>query len=97
MGIHAGLHETSMVLHLRPDLVAMDVAARNVPGWLADNEHVRFGGGVSFGWLADDFGPDGHIGDPTGASAELGKSLFEAAVGRVGEQLAEVARFSFER
>ena len=33
----------------------------------------------------------------TGASAELGKSLFEAAVGRVGEQLAEVARFTFER
>jgi creatinine amidohydrolase len=97
MGIHAGLHETSMVLHLRPELVDMSLAARNVPEWLAANEHVRFGGAVSFGWLADDFGPGGHIGDPTGASAELGKSLFETAVARLGAQLAEVAAFSFDR
>lgn len=97
MGVHSGLHETSMVLHLRPDLVDMSLATRNVPEWLGENEHVRFGGGVSFGWLADDFGPDGHIGDPCAASAELGQSLFDAAVARVGEQLAEVARFSFER
>ncbi len=97
MGVHAGLHETSMLLHLRPDLVDLASATRNVPEWLQANDHVRFGGGVSFGWLADDFGPDGHIGDPTGATAELGKSLIETAVQRVGEQLAEIARFSFER
>jgi hypothetical protein len=35
---------------------------------------------VSFGWTSDDFGPDGHIGDPTGATAEHGKAVFEAAV-----------------
>lgn len=95
MGIHAGLHETSMVLHLRPDLVDMSVARRNVPEWLAANQHVRFGGAVTFGWLSDDFGPTGHIGDPTGATPELGKQLFEAAVHRLGEQLAEVAAFGF--
>jgi creatinine amidohydrolase len=93
MGIHAGLHETSMVLHLRPDLVDMTQAHRNVPEWLAANSHVRFGGSVSFGWLSDDFGPDGHIGDPTAATAELGKQLFETAVGRLGEALAEVRDF----
>lgn len=96
MGIHAGLHETAMVLHLRPDLVDMSLVTRNVPQWLAANEHVRFGGAVSFGWLADDFGPHGHIGDPTGATAELGKSLFETAVARLAAQLAEVAAFSFD-
>lgn len=95
MGIHAGLHETSVVLHLRPDLVDMAMARRNVPEQLAANRHVRFGGEVSFGWLADDFGPDGHIGDPTGATAELGKELFEASVARLGEQFAEVRDFSF--
>ena len=47
MGIHAGLHETSVVLHLRPDLVDMTLARRNVPEWLAANRHVRFGGAVS--------------------------------------------------
>lgn len=97
MGIHAGLHETSIVLHLRPDLVDMSLATRNVPEALAANRHVRFGGAVSFGWLADDFGPSGHIGDPTSATAELGKELFEGAVSRLGEALAEVRDFDFAR
>jgi creatinine amidohydrolase len=95
MGIHGGLTETSVVLHLRPDLVRMDLAVRNVPEHLAENRHVRFGGAVSFGWLANDFGDQGHIGDPTGATADLGKRHFEAAVARLGEQLEEVARFRF--
>jgi creatinine amidohydrolase len=97
MGIHAGLHETAMVLHLRPDLVDMSLATPNVPEALAANRHVRFGGEVSFGWLADDFGAKGHIGDPTGATAELGKELFEACVDRLGEALGEVADFDFAR
>jgi creatinine amidohydrolase len=97
MGIHAGLHETSVLLHLRPDLVDMALATRNVPEWLAANEHVRFGGAVTFGWLADDFGPDGHIGDPTASTPELGKQLFEGYVSRLGDQLAEVSRFEFNR
>jgi creatinine amidohydrolase len=95
MGIHAGLQETSLVLHLRPDLVERSEAVRNVPEWMAANRYVRFGGEVSFGWLANDFGPSGHIGDPTGATAELGKELFEAAVARLGEQFAEVRAFRF--
>lgn len=95
MGIHAGLSETSVVLHLRPDLVRMDLATRNVPEELAANHHVRFGGAVTFGWLANDFGPGGHIGDPTAATPELGKQLFEAAVSRLGEQMAEIKRFRF--
>ncbi len=93
MGIHGGIGETSMMLHLRPDLVAMDRAVRRVPEALAANRHVRFGGPVSFGWLADDFGPDGHIGDPTGASAERGAAAFEHAVTELGAALAEVAAF----
>jgi creatinine amidohydrolase len=93
MGIHGGTSETSMMLHVRPDLVDMSLAARNVPAALADNTYVRFGGQASFGWLSNDFGPDGHIGDPTGASAELGAELFEHAIAALGATLAEVARF----
>lgn len=93
MGIHGGIGETSMMLHLRPDLVAMDRAVRRVPESLAANRHVRFGGAVSFGWLADDFGPDGHIGDPTGATAERGAAAFEHSVTELGAALAEVAAF----
>lgn len=95
MGIHGGLEETSVMLHLRPDLVDMSRAERHVPEAMAANRHVRFGGTVSFGWTSDDFGPSGVIGDPTAASADRGKVLFEAAVRSLGEALSEVASFEF--
>lgn len=97
MGIHAGLMETSIMLHLRPDLCDMALAEANVPAKLAANEHVRFGGSVSFGWLSNDFGPDGQIGDPTGADAELGKRHFEAAIDHLVAKMAEVRDFDFGR
>lgn len=97
MGIHGGLEETSMVLHLRPDLVDMSQAERHVPEALDANRHVRFGGDVSFGWSSADFGSSGVIGDPTGATAERGKLLFDGAVQTLGEALAEVARFEFPK
>ena len=95
MGIHGGHDETSMMLYLRPDLVNMSLATRRVPDRLAENRHVRFGGSVPFGWTSDDFGPDGHVGDPTGATAEQGRELFEGAVEMLCEQLVEVADFDF--
>jgi creatinine amidohydrolase len=97
MGIHGGLHETSVFMHLRPELVDLSKAGRRVPEALAENRFVKFGGPVMFGWLSNDFHPDGYIGDPTGASAELGKELFEANVAHLGEQLAEIATFDFGR
>ncbi len=93
MGIHGGTDETSLMLHLRPERVALDGVTRNVPEHLAANEHVRFGGPVAFGWLSNDFGPGGYIGDPTPATAERGKALFEGAVRSFGDALAEIAAF----
>ena len=97
MGIHGGHRETSVFMHLRPHLVHLERAKRAVPEGLARNRHVRFGGSATFGWLSNDFGPDGHIGDPTGASAQEGKELFEIAVALLGEQMAEIAAFDFGR
>jgi creatinine amidohydrolase len=93
MGIHGGTDETSMMLHLAPELVDMSAATRNVTEALADNTHVRFGGPVGFGWLSNDFGADGHIGDPTAATAERGAMLFDAAVDGFCAALAEIAAF----
>lgn len=93
MGIHAGVQETSVLLHLRPDLVRLELGVRGVPEHLAGFERVRFGGAVSFGWLSDDFGTDGTIGDPTGATAELGRKTYEAMVAAAGLSFAEIARF----
>ena len=95
MGIHGGHDETSLMLHLRPELVQMDKATRRIPEHLASNKHVKFGGSAAFGWLSDDFGPDGHIGDPTRATAEEGERLFAAVIERLVEQLQEIAAFNF--
>ena len=93
MGIHGGTDETSMMLHLAPHLVDMTAATRNVPEQLAANRYIRFGGPVGFGWLSNDFGVDGHIGDPTPATAERGAQLVAQAVDAFCEALAEVSAF----
>jgi creatinine amidohydrolase len=93
MGVHGGHGETSLMLHLRPDLVHMDLAVRRVPAHLAEYDLIGFGKPVSFGWLSDDFGPDGHIGDPTGATAEHGKAVFEAAAAQLARAIAQAHRF----
>jgi creatinine amidohydrolase len=95
LGIHGGVAETSILLHLRPDLVDMTAAVRNVPNWMTAHHHVRFGGSASFGWLSDDFGPSGVIGDATIATADRGKVAFEEGVRHLVDVLAEVAAFEF--
>ena len=92
MGVHAGTDETSLMLHLAPELVDMSAARRQVPEHLAGNRYVRFGGPVSFGWLSDDFGDGGVIGDPLPATAERGAELFAGAVDAFCEALARDRR-----
>jgi creatinine amidohydrolase len=93
--VHGSAGETSMVLHLRPDLVDMSLAETSLPRWLADYHHIGFGGEVSFGWTSEDIAPSGVIGDPTLASAERGKAGFESCVERLGSVMAEVSRFYY--
>ncbi|UFS61025.1 creatininase family protein [Subtercola endophyticus] len=94
LGIHGGHVETSVVLHLRPELVDMSRAVRSVPEHLLDYQYVGFGKPVSFGWVSNDFSPGGVIGDPTEATAEFGKAHFEANVAQAAAALAEIAVFS---
>jgi len=97
MGVHGGTDETSIMLHLAPELCDMSTAVRRVPDKLADNTYVRFGGRVSFGWLSNDFHPDGIIGDPTAATAERGAELFAGSVTSFCEALREISTFDFSR
>jgi len=95
--IHGSAGETSMVMHLRPDLVRLDKATRSVPDWLAEYRHVGFGGDATFGWTSEDVMASGVIGDPTLASPERGKVLFDGAVERLTAVMAEIARFEFPK
>lgn len=93
-GIHGGHGETALLMHLRPDLVDLSLAERAVPESLVDLERVKFNGGaVAFGWVSNDFGPSGVIGDPTQATAEIGATLFEQLVADGVASLTEIASF----
>ncbi len=94
-GIHGGYAETSAIMHLRPDLVDESLFARNVPEYMADFEQIGFNAKpVSFGWISDDFGPSGVIGDPTGANAEAGKRGFDTSIELAVAALHEIDRFT---
>lgn len=93
LGIHAGWAETSMMLHLRPDLVHMDKAVATVADAVADAGHVGFAGTVRFGWLSTDFAESGVIGDPTGADGSIGAKLFDERVEDLVAALPEIATF----
>ena len=94
-GIHAGWSETSAMLHLVPHLVDEAAFRRNVPEHLAGFEHLGFNGKpVTFGWLSNDFGPSGVIGDPTGATARAGERIVAESVAFAVEALTEVDRYS---
>jgi creatinine amidohydrolase len=79
--VHAGSVETSLLLHLRPDLVE-PLASRPSADALPSEVAQRLAS-VPCGWLAEDFGPSGVIGDPSQASADAGAAIFEAAVEQV--------------
>lgn len=93
LGIHAGWAETSMMLHLRPDLVHMDRAVPAVADAVADATHIGFTKPVKFGWLSTDFAESGVIGDPTGADADIGAKLFDERVDALVAALAEISTF----
>jgi creatinine amidohydrolase len=93
-GLHGGDVETSLMLHLRPDLVRMEKAADFVglPQRLgADNALLGVEKPVGIGWLSQDLCPHGVVGNAAAASADKGRSCFEHIVARLAQLVIEVA------
>ncbi len=99
-GIHAGQVETSMMLHLRPDLVKMD-KARNFKGLLADVEseyrQLRVLGSTYMGWLSNDLHPAGCSGNAAAATAELGALYCNHYMRGLATLIEEVAAYPLSR
>jgi len=99
-GIHGGDVETSIMLHLHPDLVRTDKAENfrsSQERLVEDFKYLRAHGPQQFGWKAQDLNPAGAIGDASIATAEKGKlSLDHAAKGFV-DLLKDVHAFDMER
>ncbi len=75
--LHADLCETSMMLRVHPELVRMD---RAQPGCAGDLEPALVFAGIR------ELTPNGVIGNPLGASPEMGEEMLEALSGWLVEQ-----------
>jgi creatinine amidohydrolase len=99
-GIHGGEAETSLMLHLRPDLVRMDLAADFVSLSATMADEYRWltpEGRIGFGWQTQDLHPAGACGNALAATAEKGRVLAERGVVNMLELLGEVSRYPLER
>jgi creatinine amidohydrolase len=99
-GIHAGQSETSVMLHLHPDLVEMDLAENFVPLSVEierESEMLSPDGGARFGWQAQDLHPKGACGDATKATPELGRITVERSAARLVKLVEEISRYPLSR
>lgn len=69
-GIHGGDVETSLMLHFRPELVDMALAADNRSA--AETALIPPVGPISAGWIASDLSDAGVVGDASIATTEKG-------------------------
>jgi creatinine amidohydrolase len=95
-GLHGGLKETAMLLHLRPDLVRREAAAIFPSTGVAmetDFMRLRATGRTGFGWQTQDLNPEGVVGDALTATPELGKLLVDHAAQGLAELIRDLIRF----
>lgn len=92
--IHGGLIETSLMLHLKPELVrreairdfaglASELAERNT--WLGAEKPI------GFGWMSQDLDPSGACGNASKADAARGAAYLTYVAESLARLLAEVA------
>jgi creatinine amidohydrolase len=79
---HAGEYETAMMLHLRPDLVQMDQAVREFGQLKLEHFNWDHPEPSILSWQDwwSRMSESGVCGDPTVATAEFGRALFETTV-----------------
>lgn len=99
-GIHGGDIETSVMLALHGDLVAMDRAEDFVPLTVEierSGSSLTAEGAVGFGWQAQDLHPAGVCGDAAAATAEKGRAVIDRAADALVRLVADVAAFDLSR
>ena len=94
-GIHGGLIETSLMLHLAPEQVDMRQAQDFRSRWLEQQPPSALlepEGAVGFGWETQDLNVAGALGNAGRATAETGAAILDHAAARLAELLREVHR-----
>lgn len=96
LDIHGGQLETSIMLALQPDRVAMEKAEKFTSlqdDLTKDHDLLRAYGPVGFGWMGSDLNPSGALGNASKASAADGKAIIAHQGEQMVRLLAEVERF----
>jgi creatinine amidohydrolase len=100
--MHAGEMETSLQLHLNPELVRMELAEHDAVdpkrhfGVSTAAGDIFGGGNISVGYDIRQKFPTGVMGDPREATAELGRAVFDAAVEGIVAVLDEFCEWEYE-
>ncbi len=86
---HGGWMETSMMLAVAPDLVGK---TRPGPSGKTPPAAMLYPDGpVAWGWMSDDLGNDGVIGNPEQATLELGRALVDHAATSLAQLIGQIS------
>jgi len=93
---HAGEVETSTALATRPHLVKMDLAQPDINQF--SNAYLDFSSDRGVSWFAytDQYSESGVIGDPTLATAQKGKRIWEIMIAHLVSLVEELKTHSME-
>lgn len=93
-GLHGGEVETSLMLHLHPDLVRRDRLEHfeGLPASMAKrNELLGVESPVGIGWMSQDLHPQGVCGQAARADARRGSEMVDYLAGRLARVIEELA------
>lgn len=99
-GIHGGDVETSIMLHLHPELVRMDKAEdfkSSQQEFIKEFKYLRGHGPQQFGWKSQDLNPKGAVGNAANASAEKGKKSLDRAAEAFVDLMKDIHAFDINR
>ena len=87
--VHGGWLETSLMLHLAPELVTMSNAEANQPRQRSKQLYPN--GPIQWGWMTSDLTEGGWVGQPELATEQIGRQLAQHIAGHVATLIGELS------
>jgi creatinine amidohydrolase/Fe(II)-dependent formamide hydrolase-like protein len=94
--VHAGEFETSTALAVRPELVKLPLSKKSVPEFSSRYLNFTSKRGISWYAYTKRISESGIMGDPTKASAEKGRKMWQIMVAHLVTFIEDLKRMSLE-
>jgi creatinine amidohydrolase len=98
-GIHAGAVETALMMVLRPDSLRVTKIADFTSRAVTHDNAVPTLAGLGYsalGWMAQDLGPTGAVGDARLATPALGRAVLDQSARAVADLITEMAALDLD-